>query len=87
MLNLKNKRMITLDKIIYNGQELNFLITQKIEHITNIISEKDNITFDAAYTFFTNSQIYKSLQNTASLLWTENAEFIVDEYYREKMGR
>ena len=30
--------------------------------------------------------IYKSLQNTASLLWTENAEFIADEYYREKMG-
>jgi len=83
-LNLKHKNITSLDKIIYNGQELSFLISQKIEHIANIISEKENISFDTAYNGFANSHIHKSLQNTASLLWTENAEFIVDEYYREK---
>ena len=84
MLVLKNKRMTSCEKIIYNGQDLSFFISQKIEKIVNIISEKEKITFTSAYDCFSKSRIYKSLQNTASLLWTENAEFIVDEYYREK---
>jgi len=84
LLILKNKRKITSDKIIYNGQDLNFILSQKIEHITYLISKKENISFDSAYIFFTASNVHRSLQNTASLLWTENAEFIVDEYYREK---
>jgi len=84
LLNLKQKRKTSSDKIIFNGQDLNFLISQKIEHITDIIAEKENISFDTAYACFTASQAYKSLQNAASMLWTENAEFIVDEYYREK---
>ncbi|MCL2721845.1 MAG: DUF3990 domain-containing protein [Treponema sp.] len=81
---LKNKRKTSTEKIIYNGQELGFFISKKIESIVNIISEKEKISFTAAYDYFSASQIYKSLQNTTSLLWTENAEFIVDEYYREK---
>jgi len=84
MLVLKNKRMTSCEKIIYNGQDLSFFISQKIEKIVNVISEKEKITFTSAYDCFSKSRIYKSLQNTASLLWTENAEFIVDEYYREK---
>jgi len=47
-----------------------------------MISEKEKIPFDSAYMAFSASSIYKSLQNPASMLWTENAEFIVDEYYR-----
>jgi len=81
---LRNKRKTSPEKTMYNGQDLNFFISNKIEHIVNIISEKENITFAFAYDAFSTSQIYKSLQNTASLLWTENAEFIVDEYYRGK---
>ena len=53
-----------------------------MEHITSMISEKEKIPFDSAYMAFSASSIYKSLQNPASMLWTENAEFIVDEYYR-----
>ena len=84
LLRLEQKRKTSYDKIIFNGQELNFLISQKIEQIANIISEKEGITFDCAYAGFSSSSVHKSLQNTASMLWTENAEFIVDEYYREK---
>ena len=84
LLVLQNKRKTSCKKIIYNGQDLSFFISQKIENIVNIISQKENISFTSAYDYFLLSQIYKSLQNTASLLWTENAEFIVDEYYREK---
>ena len=84
LLSLREKRKTLSDKIMYNGQELTFLVVQKIEHIAGIIAEKENISFDIAYNYFSTSQTYKSLQNSASMLWTENAEFIVDEYYREK---
>jgi len=70
---------------MYNGQELTFLIVQKTEHIVSIIAEKEKITFDSAYTNFLNSKIYKSLQVPSSMLWAENAEFIADEYFREKI--
>ena len=84
LLGLRDKRKTPGDKILYNGQELNFFVVQKIEHIVSIIAEKEKIPFDSAYVSFLNSQMYKSLQNPASLLWAENAEFIVYEYYREK---
>jgi hypothetical protein len=84
LLKLQDKRKTSCNKIMYNGQELTFLIMQKIEHIVNIIIEKENIPFDSAYIGFSTSKTYKSLQNPASLLWAENAEFIADEYFREK---
>jgi hypothetical protein len=83
-LKLKNKRKSPFDKIMYNGQELTFLIAQKTEHIVSIIAEKEKTSFDSAYANFSNSKIYKSLQVPASMLWAENAEFIADEYFREK---
>jgi len=84
LLKLRDKRKSSIDKIMYNGQELTFLIAQKTEHIVNIITEKENSSFDSAYANFLSSKIYKSLQIPASLLWAENAEFIADEYLREK---
>jgi hypothetical protein len=86
LLKLRDKRKSSFDKIMYNGQELTFLLVQKTEHIVSIIAEKENISFDSAYAIFLNSKIYKSLQVPASLLWAENAEFIADEYLREKEG-
>jgi hypothetical protein len=52
----------------------------------SIIAEKEHIPFDSAYTNFSASKIYKSLQAPTSMLWAENAEFIADEYFREKGG-
>jgi len=69
---------------MYNGQELTFLLVQKIERIVSIIAEIENTSFDSTYSKFLSSKIYKSLQIPASLLWAENAEFIADEYLREK---
>ena len=48
-----------------------------------ILFHGSNQEFDNAYSKFTLSRLYNSLQNPASLLWAENAEFIVDEYYGE----
>ncbi|MCL2007162.1 MAG: DUF3990 domain-containing protein [Treponema sp.] len=84
LLKLREKRKTPFNKIMYNGQEISFLLVQKTEQIVSIIAEKEKITFDSAYSIFTVSRLYKSLRNPASLLWAENAEFIVDEYYREK---
>ncbi|GHU55326.1 hypothetical protein FACS189442_2760 [Spirochaetia bacterium] len=33
---------------------------------------------------FLESNTYRAIQDTRSLMWYENAEFIADEYYREK---
>jgi len=84
LLKLQDKRKSSFDKIMYNGQELTFLLVQKIEHIVSIIAEIENTCFDSAYANFLGSKIYKSLQIPASLLWAENAEFIADEYLRER---
>jgi len=84
-LKLRDKRKSSFDKIMYNGQELTFLIVQKTEHIVSIIAEKENTAFDIAYTNFLSSKTYKSLQVPSSMLWAENAEFIADEYFREKL--
>lgn len=70
-------------KYTYKGQNITTDILFKIEHIVSIIAEKENISFEAAYLNFLKSNTYKSLQKTSSLMWAENAEFIVDEYYRE----
>jgi hypothetical protein len=85
-LKLLEKRKSSFDKIMYNGQELTFLIVQKTEHIVSIIAEKENTSFDSAYAKFLNSKTYKSLHVPASMLWAENAEFIVDEYFRGEEG-
>jgi hypothetical protein len=58
-------------------------LVQKIDHIVNIIEEKENIPSDFAYKHFSTSKIYRSLQKPESLLCTESAEFITDEYFRE----
>ena len=83
-LRLRERRKTPSDKIMYNGQELTFFVMQKIEHIVSVIAQRENTSFDSAYADFSASHVYKSMQNPASLLWAENAEFIVDEYYREK---
>jgi hypothetical protein len=70
------------DKYIYKGKDISFLIIRKIEQVVYMIAEKENVGFEDAYSNFLTSQTYKSLQNTRTLMWFENAEFIVDEYYR-----
>jgi len=87
LLKLLDKRKSSFDKIMYNGQELTLLITQKTEHTVSIIADKENTSFDSAYINFLSSNVYKSLQTPVSMLWAENAAFIADEYFREKERR
>jgi len=71
-------------KYSYKGQDITIDIMFKIEHIVNILSERENRDFDTAFAEFLASDTYRILQHTDSLLWAESSEFIVDEYDREK---
>ncbi|MCL2283920.1 MAG: hypothetical protein FWC26_11450 [Fibromonadales bacterium] len=68
------------DKYIYKGKDISFLVVRKIEQVVSLIAGKKNKTFEEAYSDFLNSQTYIALQNTNTLMWFENAEFIVEEY-------
>ena len=73
-------------KYIYKGEDITVDMIFKIEHIVNIIAERENKDFDAVFADFLTSNTYKILQQTNSLLWAESSEFIVDEYDREKIS-
>jgi hypothetical protein len=72
-------------KYIFKDEDITTDILFKIEEIVSILAENENITFDEAYTLFISSNIYGILLQTNNLLWAESAEFITDEYYREKV--
>jgi len=71
------------DKYVYKGKDISFLVVRKIEQVVSLIAEKKNKTFEEAYSYFLNSQTYIALQNTNTLMWFENAEFIVEEYLND----
>lgn len=70
---------------LYHGsnQEFDFDLIMKIEKIVRLIAAKEHRSFDDCYIDFVASKTYESLQNTETLMWSESAEFIVDEYYGE----
>jgi hypothetical protein len=71
-------------KYAYKGQDIAIDMMFKIEHIVNILAERDNKDFETAFAEFLTSDTYQILQQTNNLLWAESSEFIVDEYDREK---
>jgi hypothetical protein len=70
-------------KYIFKDQDITTDVLFKIEHIANIIAEKEQLSFDDAYASFVSSNTYAILKRTNNLYWSESAEFIADEYYRE----
>ncbi|MDR3077934.1 MAG: hypothetical protein LBV15_04120, partial [Planctomycetota bacterium] len=70
----------------YKDQDITVDILFKEEHLVSMLAEKEGRKFDDVYADFLQSQTYEALQNTATLLWSESSEFIIDEYYREKEG-
>jgi len=74
------------NRYLYKGNDLTTLILFKAEKIASIIAEQEASAFDAAYAKFLTSKTYGLLQRPETLMWGENAEFVVDEYYREQAG-
>jgi hypothetical protein len=75
-----------INKYIWNEKDLTFHIVKKTEKIVRLIAQKEAKSFDEAYTDFLTSNTYSILQGVENEYWTESAEFLVDEYYREKEG-
>jgi hypothetical protein len=68
----------------WKEKDITFFSCYKVGQILDILSQKENRAFDEVYAEFLESGVYRAIQDTRSLMWYENAEFIVDEYYREK---
>ncbi len=71
-------------KYLYKGHDITTDMMFKIEHIVNILAERENRKFDTVLADFLTSNIYRVLQQTNNLLWAESSEFIADEYDRER---
>ncbi|MDR1029718.1 MAG: hypothetical protein LBL76_02475 [Treponema sp.] len=77
--------METLANIyVHKGKNISFVVMVKIVHTVGLLAQKENRGFDEVYADFLESNTYQAIQDTRSLMWYENSEFIVDEYYREK---
>jgi hypothetical protein len=77
--------METLANIyVYKGKNISFVVALKIAHTVNLLAKKENRCFDDVYGEFLESNTCRAIRETRFLMWYENAEFIADEYYREK---
>jgi len=72
------------NKYIFKGEDITTDVLFKIEQIAANIAKKENIQFDDAYEMFVLSDTYSILKRVHNLYWAESAEFLVDEFYREK---
>ena len=72
------------NRYIYKGKDIAFVAMLKILQTVSLLSQKESRDFDEVYAEFLESNTYEAIQEPRSLMWYENAEFIVDEYYREK---
>ncbi len=69
-------------KYEYHGMDITLDVLEKIRAVVELISQKENRSFDEAYIDFVNSNAYESLINPITVMWSESAEYIVDEYLR-----
>jgi hypothetical protein len=67
----------------FDNDDISFIVFLQIEQTVSLLTQKENSDFDEVYADFLESNTYRAIQDTRSLMWYENAEFIVDEYYRE----
>lgn len=71
-------------KYTYHGIDITLDVYEKICSIIELMVEKENKPFDECYRLFFSSQVYELLQNEESLMWSESAEYLLDEYYRRQ---
>lgn len=70
------------EKYVYHGIDITLDVYEKIRSVVELIAEKEGVSFEAAYILFSKSKAYVALQNTNTLMWSESAEYIRDDYYR-----
>ncbi len=72
---------------IYNldGEDITMIVLTQIRMVADIIKEKRHVSFEEALGQFYRSKVYVALQNTATGLWGESAEFIADRFFEDKL--
>jgi len=75
-------------KYVYHGIDITLDVYEKICSVIELMVEKEKKkkkkSFDECYLLFSSSQVYELLQNEESLMWSESAEYLLDEYYRRR---
>lgn len=71
-------------KYIYHGIDITLDIYEKLCTVIEMLVQRENKPFDVCYAMFSASDVYDALQNEESLMWSESAEYILDEYYRRQ---
>jgi len=71
-------------KYFFKDQDITTDMLFKIEHVASVLAEREQMPFDDVYGDFVSSATYDAMKRTANLYWAESAEFLADEYYREK---
>ncbi len=69
-------------KYVYHGIDITLDVYEKICSVIELMTEKERRSFDECYLLFSSSEVYEILQNEESLMWSESAEYLLDEYYR-----
>lgn len=70
--------------VVYKGRDLSSLVALKTELIAAELAERLGTDFDTALGRFLDSRTYEVLMSPGTLMWGENAAFVVDEYLRER---
>ncbi len=71
-------------KYVYHGIDITLDVYEKICSVIELMAEKEQKPFDECYLLFSSSQVYELLQNEESMMWSESAEYLLDEYYRSR---
>lgn len=71
-------------KYTYKGIDITLDVYEKLRDVLELISEHDDIPFDEAFRVFAPSLTYEALANPYTLMWSESAPFILDEFQRER---
>jgi hypothetical protein len=68
----------------HKGHNLTTLILAKAEHVARLLAEREGLEFEDAFGVFLASHTYQVLTRPSTLLWSESAEYVLDDYLREK---
>jgi hypothetical protein len=68
----------------YKEQDISVIILMVLERVVSLIAQQDNTSFECSYHQFLSSATYSRLLNPKTLMWSESAEFIADDYYLER---
>lgn len=73
-------------KYVYKGIDITLDVYEKLRAVVELIAAREGRAFDDCLGSFTSSLTYKALANPKTLMWSESAPFVVEEYYRELDG-